>query len=407
MLSHNHFFHKTILIILVLLQAQSSVFADTEKEVVDLDEKIKAIFDKENWYDPFLFEGGWFYKVRVHHRPGKQLAALGHEVVPILINMLHEYRSYGIESLTILYAFRHLGDDQALPHIISMLQDNIDNHIDMANDEPIYEILYFEAVDTIASFSNEVADAYLYELFKAEAHATIFRAYAAGHLASSNDTVKAEQARDYLYQLYKQGPEDVIKLKNDNSYSQLLPYPILISYWRLNDTDMQRDILNYIDERGYGLGGNNFILDLMEESDKRIIPWIMGILGPRYEHTSREIPLLLVEHILEYYDEGDFPIAWLKEMCLSNSWRAFHGYDYYSVGSQQFVERWIAIRHALFPELPAVVPVLLTQEEAPHWSNIEGVYTSREGNLLTVDPETGMVTNFPKDIVLENRRIDE
>ena len=170
---------------------------------------------------------------------------------------------------------------------------------------------------------------------------------------------------------------------------------------------MQRDILNFIDERGYGLGRNNFILDLMEESDKRIIPWIMGRLDPQYDHLTREIPLLLVEHILAYYDEGDFPIAWLKEMCLRNSWRVFHGYDYYSVGSRQFVERWLAIRHTLFPELPAVVPVLLTEEEAPHWSGIEGVYSSREGNLLKVDPETGLVTNFPQDLVFENRRIDE
>ena len=143
MFTHNHFFNKAMLIMLVLLQTQSSIFADTEKEVVDLDDKIKAILDKENWYDPFLLEGGWFYKVRVHHKPGKQLASLGNEAVPILINMLSENR-YGIEPLFFLCAFRHLGDNRALPDIISMLQDNIDNHIDMANDEPIYEILYFE-----------------------------------------------------------------------------------------------------------------------------------------------------------------------------------------------------------------------------------------------------------------------
>jgi len=231
--------------------------------------------------------------------------------------------------------------------------------------------------------------------------------YAAGHLASSNDTVKAGEARDYLYQLYKQEPEEVITLKNDNSYYHLLPYPILISFWRLDDVDIQRDILNYIDKRGYGLGGNNFILDLMEESDKRIIPWIMKRLDPQYDHLTREIPLLLVEHILAYYVEGDFPIAWLKEMCLSNSWSAFHGYDTVSVGKRQFVERWLTIRHALFPELPAVVPILLAPEESRNWSGIEEVYSSLEGNLLTVDPETGLVTNFPQDLILENRKIDE
>jgi len=147
----------------------------------------------------------------------------------------------------------------------------------------------------------------------------------------------------------------------------------------------------------------------MKNSDEKIVSYLIrGLDHDQYHIEIMDIPLAIIEHILQYYSETHFPIAWLKEKCLQHGGVFFHGINF---GDHELrsIKRWISIRHELFPELPnvSIRRVDIQELEAARLAgntgvlNLEGVWLLGRGNLLEIDSKTGLVNNFPDKLRTE------